>query len=153
VLEQMREAAPAFALVLRAHVEPLVDVHERQLAVDVKDDLQPVRKRVLLELDLRNGRGCLLRRRRPGLRHARLHERGGGQRKGQKTQRGEPNVHARTSSMNGGKAESVARSGGPGLHTDTKNNTGARSSRGRTEETSELVGSGGYAMLGWLAGC
>ena len=54
MLEEVREAGAARPLVLRADVEPLVDVDDRQLAVDVQDDLQAVRQRVLLELDLRD---------------------------------------------------------------------------------------------------
>jgi hypothetical protein len=72
VLEEVREAAAARPLVLRADVEPLVDVDDRQLAVDVQDDAQPVGQRVLLELNLRHG--ARLRRRRAALRLA-----GGGQ--------------------------------------------------------------------------
>ena len=51
-------------LVLRADVEPLVDVDDRELPVDVQDDLQAVRKRVLLEDDLRGRVGGSRGRRR-----------------------------------------------------------------------------------------
>ena len=58
VLEEVREAGAARRLVLRADVEPLVDVDDRQLAIDVQDQLQAVRQHVLLEGDLgRRGRG------------------------------------------------------------------------------------------------
>ncbi len=56
VLEEVGEPRPARLLVLRADVEPLVHVDDRELPVDVQDDLQAVRERVLLERDLR-GRG------------------------------------------------------------------------------------------------
>ena len=61
MLEQVREPAPPAALVLRADVEPLVDVDDRQLAVDVQDDLQAVRQRVFLERTFgmdADGDGC-----------------------------------------------------------------------------------------------
>ena len=54
VLEEMGEAGAPRLLVLRADVVPLVDVHDRELAVDVQDDLQAVRQGVLLELDVWN---------------------------------------------------------------------------------------------------
>src|SRR5206468_971593 len=45
-------------LVFRPHMEPLVHVDDRQLAIDVQDHLQSVRQRDLLELQFRNrGRG------------------------------------------------------------------------------------------------
>jgi hypothetical protein len=55
VLEEVREAGPAEPFVLRSDVVPLVHVDDRQLAIHVEDDLEPVRQRVLLELDLRDG--------------------------------------------------------------------------------------------------
>ena len=68
MLEEVREARAARLLVLRADVEPLIHVDDRQLAIDVQDDLQAVRQRVLLELDLRRrGRGRCRRRLRRGL--------------------------------------------------------------------------------------
>ena len=53
VLEEVREASSPAALVFRSNVEPLVDVHDWQLAIDVQDHLKAIRQRVLLELDLR----------------------------------------------------------------------------------------------------
>ena len=60
VLEEVREAGPPRLLVLRADVVPLVDVDDRQLAIDVQDHLQAVGEHVLLEDDLGNrcGGGC-----------------------------------------------------------------------------------------------
>ena len=51
VLEQMGEAGPADLLVLRPDVVPEVDGGNGQRVVFVQDDLQPVGKRVLLEID------------------------------------------------------------------------------------------------------
>jgi hypothetical protein len=58
VLEEVGEARPPWLLVLRADVVPLVDVHDRELAIDVQDHLQTVRQGVLLELDVRNLAGA-----------------------------------------------------------------------------------------------
>ncbi len=56
VLEQVGEAGPSRHFVLRADVEPLVHVDDRQLAIDVQDQLQAVRQHVLFERDLRRRR-------------------------------------------------------------------------------------------------
>ena len=53
MLEEMGEPRPPRQLHLGAHVEPVIDVHHGQLAVDVQDDLQPVRQGVFLEVDPR----------------------------------------------------------------------------------------------------
>ena len=69
VLEQVRKARAPPLLVLRSDVEPLVHVHDRQLAVDVQDHLQAVGERVLLELEFRQccltGSGALTRQAGP----------------------------------------------------------------------------------------
>ena len=54
VLEQVGEAGASRLLVLRTDVEPLVHVDDRQLPVDVQDDLQAVRQRIFLERELRD---------------------------------------------------------------------------------------------------
>ena len=71
MLEEVREPRPPRLLVLRADVVPLVDVHDRELAVDVQDDLQAVRQGVLLELDLGDLAGAPGDRRGGGSRRAR----------------------------------------------------------------------------------
>jgi hypothetical protein len=84
VLEEMREAAPARPLVLGADVEPLIDVDDRKLPIDVEDDLQSVGEGVLFKLDLwsRPGfRRCRLRRRGVLRLHGRDREHGRGEKK------------------------------------------------------------------------
>ncbi len=54
VLEQVREAGPARGLVDRPDVIPEVHRHDRQPTVLAEDDLEAVRKRVLLELNPRD---------------------------------------------------------------------------------------------------
>ncbi len=60
VLEEVGKAAPPGALVLRADMKPLVHVYDRELAIHMKDHLEPVRQDVFLECNLWNsspGRG------------------------------------------------------------------------------------------------
>jgi hypothetical protein len=54
VLEEVREARAAHALVFRADVKPLVDVNYGQFAVNVQDDLKPVRQGIFLKSDFRD---------------------------------------------------------------------------------------------------
>ena len=51
MLEKMGEPGASYSFVLGADVIPIVDVHHRQLVVNVQDHLQAVGQRVFLEGD------------------------------------------------------------------------------------------------------